>query len=104
MKQYFRVFSEKGEDFTCYWVSISTKVSSEDGDKYVSAPISARLSKDAEKVFNDNKQKTKTKNIKQCVMISNDFWLKAVQPKDEELKPFVVLFINTAEAAKEDDE
>ncbi len=102
MKQYFRVFREKGDDFDRYWASISTKQA--DSDAYVSASISVRMSREAEKAFKDSKEKTKTKGVDQCVMVSSDFWLKAVQPKDKEVKPFVVLFINQASAAEKEDE
>ena len=111
MKQYFRIFGEKGEDFTRYWASISNKSPTEkEGETaYVSAAIGVRLSKDAEKVFKENSEKTKTKGIKQCLIKSNDFWLKAVllKPKEDDDTPrsMVILFINSAEAAdpEEDD-
>lgn len=102
MKQYFRIFREKGDEYDRYWASISTKQA--DGENYVSASISVRMSKDAEKVFKDNKEKTKTKGVDQCLMTSSDFWLKAVQPKDKEVKPFVVLFVNQASAAEQEDD
>lgn len=107
MKQYFRIFGEKGEDFTRYWASISSKYESEDETSYVSAPIGIRLSKDAEKVFKKNSEKTKTDGIKMCLIRSSDFWLKAVpvkDPKEGRPKSMVVVFINQAEHVEEDDE
>lgn len=107
MKQYFRVFCEKGDEFDRYWASISTKIPAKDENakaEYVSANISARLSKKAEEVFRENAVKTKTKGIKQCSIKSENFWLKAVKPKDKDVKPFVILFIDDAEAVEEDDE
>ena len=108
MKQYFRIFGAEEEDFTRYWASISTKIEKEDKDpKYVSAPIGVRLSKDAEKVFKKNSEKTKTKGTRMCLMRSSDFWLKAIKvknPKEDQPGTFVVLFINQAEFVEEDDE
>lgn len=108
MKQYFRIFGAEEDDFTRYWASISTKIENEDEEtEYISAPISVRLSKDAEKVFKKNSEKTKTKGTRMCLMRSGDFWLKAVKlknPKDDQPKTMVVVFINQAEAVEEDDE
>lgn len=101
MKQYFRLFSKKGEDFTRYWASISTKT---EDDEFVSANITVRMSKNAEKVYTDSAEKTKTKGIKTCVVESNDFWLKAVQPKDDDAQPFVILFINSCKILEKDEE
>ena len=107
MKQYFRIFGEEGDEFTRYWASISTKIENEDETEYISAPIGVRLSKDAEKVFKKNSEKTKTKGTRMCLMRSSDFWLKAVKlknPKEDQPKTMVVMFINQAEAVEEDDE
>ena len=106
MKQYFRLFCEKGDEYDRYWASISSKISSKDDvtkTEYVSANIPVRLSRNAEKVFKDNAAKTKTKGIRMCNIKSENFWLKAVKPKDDELKPYVILFIDDAEAVEEDD-
>lgn len=107
MKQYFRIFGAEEDDFVRYWASISTKIENEDETEYISAPIMARLSKDAEKVFKKNSEKTKTKGTKMCLMRSSDFWLKAVKiknAKEDQPKTAVVLFINQAEYVEEDDE
>ena len=108
MKQYFRIFGAEEDDFVRYWASISTKIEKEDKDpEYVSAPIGVRLSKDAEKVFKKNSEKTKTKGTRMCLMRSSDFWLKAIKaknPKEDKPNTFVVLFINQAEFVEEDDE
>lgn len=107
MKQYFRLFCEKGDEYDRYWASISTKIPAKDESakaEYVSANISVRLSKKAEEVFKENAAKTKTKGIKMCNIRSENFWLKAVKPKDKDVKPFVILFIDDAEAVEEDDE
>ena len=106
MKQYFRIFGAEEDDFVRYWASISTKIENEDDTEYISAPIMVRLSKDAEKVFKKNSEKTKTKGTKMCLMRSGDFWLKAVKlknPKEDQPKTAVVVFINQAEAVEEDE-
>ena len=107
MKQYFRLFCEKGDEYDRYWASISSKLPADDKDAkpdYISANISVRLSKAAEKVFKDNSMKTKTKGIRMLNIKSENFWLKAVKPKDKDVKPYVILFIDDAEAVEEDDE
>ena len=108
MKQYFRIFGADEDDFVRYWASISTKIENEDEEpEYISAPIMVRLSKDAEKVFKKNAVKTKTKGTKMCLIRSGDFWLKAVKiknPKEDQPKTAVILFINQAEYVEEDDE
>lgn len=106
MKQYFRLFSEKGDEYDRYWASISTKLPTDEGKdpEYVSANITVRLSRAAEKEFKDNSVKTKSKGVRMCNIKSENFWLKAVKPKDKDVKPFVILFIDDAEAVEEDDE
>ena len=52
-------------------------------------------------------EKTKTKGTRMCLIRSGDFWLKAVKlknPKEDQSKIMVVLFINQAEYVEEDDE
>lgn len=104
MKQYVRLFSERGDEFDRYWASISTEISKDGkgtGD-YITANISVRLSKEAKEAYNAAAVKSKTKGIKHC-RGKADGWLKAVAGKESN---FVVWFIDDFEPvkSKEDDE
>lgn len=103
--QYLRIFSKKEDEYVRYWASISTEKTNKDGKgtgKYARANMSVRLSKDAEEVYNESCERTKTKGIKQLNVKAEDFWLKAAEPKEGD--PFVYIFVNKITVVKDDEE
>ena len=104
--QYMRIFREKGDEFDRYWASISTE-KTKDGKgtgKYFRSNISVRMSKDAEKTFNDNAEKSKSKGIKHLYG-EIDGWLKAAETKEG--TAYLYLFVNSIkpiQQSEEDDE
>lgn len=109
MEQYLTVFGKKEDEYTRYWVSVSTE-RMKDGKgtgKYANANMQARLSEDAREVFEDKAGKTKTKGIKVLRMKVSEFYLMAATPKDRDMDDYVYIYVKTAKAApskKDDDE
>ncbi len=100
--QYLRLFCEKGDEYDRFWASVSTE-KSKDGKgtgEYITANISARLSKEAREAFNKNAEKSKTRGIKHC-RGKADGWLKAVEGKENN---FVVFFIDSFEPVRDEDD
>lgn len=100
MKQYVRLFCERGDEYDRFWASISTE-KTKDGKgtgEYITANVSVRMSKEAKEAFTAAAEKSKTKGIKHC-RGKADGWLKAVEGKDDKGN-FIVWFIDEFEPAK----
>lgn len=100
--EYISIFGKRGkeDDYTRYWVSVSTEKTDKKGKgtgEYTRASIPARLSRDAEAIFEDTSEETKTKGIRYGVFELTDCWFKAVEGEDY---PFAVLFINKMKEQK----
>lgn len=102
MKQYIRLFCERGDEFDRYWASVSTEKTKEGKGtgEYITANISVRMSKDARDAFSGSAEKSKTKGIRHC-RGKADGWLKAVEGKEG---GFVVWFIDSFEPVKAEKE
>lgn len=102
MEQYLTIFGKKQDEFTRYWVSVSTE-RMKDGKgtgKYSNANIQARLSEDLKETFDEKAGKTKTKGIKVLRVKASEFYLMAASPKDRDLEDYVYVFIKKAKVAE----
>lgn len=102
---FVNLFSKKGEDYTRYWVSVSTeKYNAKKGKgtgEYINASMPVRLSEDAKSTFNNSCVKTSNKKIMRGRFEVDSGWLESVEPKEGE--PYVRLFILEMTDASEDD-
>lgn len=103
---YANIFGKRGEDYTRYWVSVSTEKYDAKKKKgtgeYINASIPARLLEDVEAVFDESAAKTKSKGIYLLKAKKVEGWFEAVEPKEGE--PYVRFVIAEASAVDPEDD
>lgn len=92
--KYARIFGKEQDDFTRYWLSLSTEKLDAKGRRtgeYLNATMPVRLSKDAARTWDEIAVKTKNKHIRQALCEVTSCWLKVLPGKDQDV---VGLFID----------
>lgn len=82
-----------------YWISVRTR-RTKDGDDFIDASLPCNLSKEAEELFGQYCQATRSKDVYYLRSELTDWWFKAVETKDG--KTFTVAFVNRISVAKDD--
>lgn len=102
MEQYLTLFGQKKEDFTRFWVSVSTEVL-KDGKgtgKYANANLQARLSDDIKELYEEHSEKTKTKGIRMLRIKASEFYIMAARSKDRDVEDYIYIYIKKAKLAE----
>lgn len=103
---YANIFGKKGEDYTRYWISVSTEKYDAKKKKgtgnYVNASIPVRLFDDVKDLFEDSAENTKTKKIRMMRCKDVEGFFEAVEPKEGE--PYVRFIVTKAKAVDPEDD
>lgn len=105
MQKYARIFGKKEEEWTRYWLSVSTEKLNKKGKgtgEYMNANIPVRMTEECADTWAEIATPTRNKRISMA-NCSIDFFLKVFAGKDEDI---VGVFVYELEPApsKEDDE
>lgn len=103
---YANIFGKKGDDYTRYWISVSTEKYDSKKKKgtgeYINASIPARLFDDIKGLFDDSAEKTKTKNIRMMRCKGVEGFFEAVEPREGD--PFVRFVVTDAKVIEPEDD
>lgn len=104
---FVNLFKQESEDYSRYWISVSTEVYDSKKKKttgeYIQATMPVRLTSDCKDIFDGECKKSKNKKTYWGRFKITSFLFEAVQPKEDDQYPYVRLVILDMRPAKEDD-